>query len=116
MVHMNKDGIMYTWTHIARVCRNNESNNKINFTSEHFPTKLTCAWTILQSQGLTMGKLAFEPKCIRQHGLVYISLFHVKDIKSLYLLNKLGHSNISFNDKVAIELNIHRQNASYELE
>lgn len=63
-----------------------------------------------------MDKLAFDPKGVRQCGLFYIAISRVKDIKSLYLLNKLEHSNFSLNDKVVIELNKLRQNASYELE
>ena len=52
-----------------------------------------------------MEKLAFDPKGVRKHRLVYTALSCVKDIKSLYLLNKLERSNFSLNEKVAIELN-----------
>lgn len=63
-----------------------------------------------------MDRLDFDPKGVRKHGLVYIALSHVKDIKSLYLLNKLEHIKLSLSDKVVIELQILRESASYQLE
>lgn len=104
---------MYIWKSITRFCRNNESNNKISFTREQFHVQLACARTIHRSQWLTMDKLDFEPKGVRQHGIIYVSLSHVKYIKSLYLLNKLEHRKISLNYKVVVELDRLRENASY---
>lgn len=43
MVQFYKDGIISTWTPVIRVCRNNESNNKIRFIGEPIPIQLTCA-------------------------------------------------------------------------
>lgn len=104
MVHLFEDGIMSNWIPITIVCGHNDSNKKNSFTIEQFPFQLACAWTIHRSQGLTMDRLAFDPNGVRKHGLVYITLYHVKDIKSLYFLNKLEHIKFSLSDKVVVEL------------
>ena len=52
-----------------------------------------------------MEKLAFDPKGIRRHGRVCTSLSHVKDIKSLYILNKLNQNNFTICQAIPIEIN-----------
>jgi len=77
---------------------------------------LLCARTIHQCQGLTIDGFDFDPKGVRQHGRVYTSLSRVKDIKCLYLINKLEQRKFSLSNKVVNELQRIKQNASYELE
>ena len=63
-----------------------------------------------------MDRLAFDPKGIREHGLVYTILSHIKDIKSLYLLSKLEEKIFSVFHKVATKIERFRHNVSLELE
>ena len=94
--------ITSTWTPITRVCTNIQLKNGLSFNRKQFLVQLACARTIYRSQGLTMNKLAFDPKQIEQHRLFYIALSRVKNIDSLYLITKLHHSNFFVSQKVVV--------------
>ena len=51
-----------------------------------------------------MDKLDFDPIGIKQHGLIYTTLSHIRDISSLYLLHQLHPKKIVVNNKVKIEM------------
>ena len=51
-----------------------------------------------------MEKLAFDPKGVVKHGLVYTALSRVKDMKFLYLLNRLEKKNFSLSPTIAAEI------------
>ena len=63
-----------------------------------------------------MDRLAFDPKGVKQHGLVYTALSRVKDINSLYLLSKLQQSNFSISNKALVEMKRLTKEAYYRHE
>jgi exonuclease III len=77
--------------------------NKRNFVRIQFPVQLACARTIHRAQGLTLEKVAFDPKGVTRHGLVYTALSRVKTIECLYLVNKLEQKNFTVSSKVLVE-------------
>ena len=89
MQHLYTPAIMSRWTPIKRITLHIVLDNKRNIMRAQFPIQLACARTIHRAQGLTMDRLAFDPKGIRRHGLIYTALSRVKYINCLYLLNKL---------------------------
>ena len=69
-----------------------------------FPIQLACARTIHRAQDLTMEKLEIDPKVVKKHGLVYIAISCVKEMKCLYLLNRLEKNNFSLSPTMAAEI------------
>lgn len=61
-----------------------------------------------------MDRLAFDPYGIKQHGLVYTALSRVRNIKSLYLVNKLQPTNFSVSQKVVCEMERLRTESSFQ--
>ena len=89
MQNLYTTDVVRNLTQIKRITIHITCQNTCSIMQEQFLVQIECAWTIHKAQGLTMEKLAFDPKEIQKHGIVYIALFHVKDIKFLYLLNKV---------------------------
>jgi len=108
--------IPQNWTPMTRICRKIRKKNRVNFIRQQFPIQLACARTIHRSQGLTMNMLAFDPKGVKQHGLVYTTLSRVTNIQSLCLVTRLHQTNFSCCKKVLLEVDRLRKNAKYELQ
>ena len=113
MHHLYTSGIEAKWTPITRICAHVEAKNGFHLIREQFPVQIACAWTIHRSQGLTMDRLAFDPHGIHRHGLVYIALSRVRNIKSLYLINKLQSTNFKISQKVVCEMERLRKQSCY---
>ena len=71
---------------------------------QQFPVQVTCARTIHISQGLTMDNLSFDPIGIKQHGIIYTTLSHIRNVLSLYLLHELHPKNFVVSNKVKNEM------------
>jgi hypothetical protein len=67
---------------------------------KQFPIQLACARTIHRAQGLTLDKLAFDPRNIRTHGLVLRALSRVKTMNLVFLIQKITQENFCINKKV----------------
>jgi ATP-dependent exoDNAse (exonuclease V) alpha subunit len=81
------------------------ANNKSQITiRKQFPIQLACARTIHRTQGLTLDGLAFDPTGVTQDGLVYTALSRIKNISSIYLIQKLTPKKFHVNTKVSNEM------------
>ena len=94
----------------------NNYQNNISVMQTQFPIQLACARTIYRAQGLTMKKLAFDPKAVKKHGLVYTALSRFKDMKFLYLLNRLEKNNFSLCPAIAAEIDRLQKTCSWNFQ
>jgi hypothetical protein len=104
--YLYNSNIASDWTPILRISKPVSTSAKTSRLKIHkqFPIKLSCAHTFHRSKGLTLDNVAFHPVGIQIHGLVYTTLFHVRNIDSLYLLSPLTKGNFKVKHKVDIEM------------
>ena len=74
MHHLFTSDIKSSSTPIKRITLQTTTENNSDVMRTQFPIQLACACTIHRAQGLTMEKLAFDPKAVKKHGLVYKAL------------------------------------------
>ncbi len=79
------------------------------------PIQLIIARTIHQSQGLSLDEMAFNPRNVNNHGLIYTTLFHLWTKENLYLFVPLQHKNFHFDDSLSQELSRLNSHAKYNL-
>jgi hypothetical protein len=84
--------------------------------SKQFPIQFACAHTIHKSQGIRLNSVSFDPAGIQTHGLVYTSLFHVKNIDSLYFVSSLTKDNFKVKHKVDTEMQHLQTSAKWHLQ
>ena len=102
--HLYKESTCTKWTPIQQITKEFQiGQSHLNIVSRtQFPIQPAAARTIHRAQGTTLSNLAFDPKHIHSHGLVYNALSRIKDPKNLYILDKLTHSQIKV-DKIVLE-------------
>ena len=95
-----------TWTPIRKISKEIQiGHNMLNIiTRTQFPIQPASARTIHRAQGLSMDSLAFEPKKIRTHGLIYTALSRVRDPNNLYILSELHKEQIKVDTTVLEEI------------
>ena len=72
--------IQYTWTPITRISRKMTSKNTETYYLTTFSHSFSmCTDNLHRLQGLVIDDLAFDPKGIKEHGIIYTMLSRVRD-------------------------------------